>query len=249
MAARRRAPRSAPDARTPRSPGRGRSWPRPDARWFASSSLVAILSIVLTALGLPSPQPAFADSGLCAIPGKDGPGGVLSGIVNTYYPGTATVSAGSTSIPVGSPSGASTPIAAGDLLLVIQMQDAEIDSSNTSAYGDGVAGDPASGSTNLNNAGRYEYVIATGPVAAGSVPILGAGAGGGLVHTYTNADASAAQGQRRYQVIRVPQYSSATLSSGLTALAWDGRVGGVLALDVAGQLTLGGTVSVSGLGF
>ncbi len=218
-------------------------------RRFRLASIILCGSIVARALIAPPPPPAFADSGLCATPGKDGPGGVLSGIVNTYYPGAATVAAGSTSIPVGAPSGAATPIAAGDLLLVIQMQDADIDSTNTSAYGDGVAGDPATGWTNLNNAGRYEYVIATGPVAAGSVPILGAGAGGGLVYTYTNAAATAAQGQRRYQVVRVPQYSSATLSSGLTALAWDGRVGGILALDVAGQLTLGGTVSVSGLGF
>lgn len=211
--------------------------------------LVLAALILLPALALEVRPFASADSGLCAVPGKDGPGGVLSGIVNTYYPGTATVPAGSTSIPVGASFGSATPITAGDLLLVIQMQDAEIDSSNTGAYGDGVAGDPATGSTNLNNAGRYEYVIATGPVVAGSVPIFGAGPGGGLIYTYTNADATATQGQRRYQVIRVPQYSSATLSSGLTALAWDGRVGGVLAIDVAGQLTLGGTVSVSGLGF
>src|SRR3990170_415739 len=177
------------------------------------------------------------------------PGGTLSGIVNTYYPGSATTAAGSTSISVGSPSGSATAIAAGDLLLVIQMQDAEIDSTNTDAYGDGGVGDPATGSTNLNNAGQYEYVVATGPVAAGSLPIVGDGSGGGLVYTYTDAAATLAQGQRRFQVIRVPQYSTATLSSTLTALQWNGTVGGVLAIDVAGQLTLGGSVDVSGLGF
>jgi len=31
---------------------------------------------------------------LCAVPGKDGAGGMLSGVVNTYYPGTASVAAG-----------------------------------------------------------------------------------------------------------------------------------------------------------
>ena len=50
-------------------------------------------------------------------------------------------------------------------------------------------------------------------------------------------------------MIRVPQYTSATLSSTLVPLAWNGAVGGVLALDVASQLTLGGTVSADSLGF
>ncbi len=50
--------------------------------------------------------------------------------------------------------------------------------------------------------------------------------------------------------MRVPQYSSATLGSTLTAAAWDGSTGGILAVDVSGTLSLGGaTVSVSGLGF
>ena len=44
----------------------------------------------------------------------------------------------------------------GDLLLVIQMQDAEINSTNTGAYGDGVAGDPASGT-------RHPKALQRGP--------------------------------------------------------------------------------------
>jgi LPXTG-site transpeptidase (sortase) family protein len=211
-------------------------------------ALIVLFTLLITISTL-DPHPAQADSGLCAIPGNDGPGGTLSGIINTYYPGTASVGAGATTIPVGPASGAGTGISAGDLLLVMQMQDAAINSSNTGAYGDGSAGDPATGSTDLNNSGRYEYVVATGPVSGGSVPIQGAGAGSGLIYSYTNADFTATQGQRRYQVIRVPQYSSATLSSGLTALRWNGQVGGVLALDVAGETTLGGTVDLSGFGF
>src|SRR3990170_3398227 len=211
--------------------------------------ILLVPAIVASTIFSSSPMGASADSGVCAIPGFDGPGGTLSGIVNTYYPGSATAAAGLTSISVGSPSGSATAIAAGDLLLVIQMPDAEIDSTNSDAYGDGGVGDPATGSTNLNNAGRYEYVVALGPVAAGSVPIVGDGSGGGLVYAYTDAAATLTQGQRRFQVIRVPQYSTATLSSTLTALQWNGTVGGVLAIDVAGTLTLGGTVSVDALGF
>ncbi|MCM3873895.1 MAG: DUF11 domain-containing protein, partial [Pyrinomonadaceae bacterium] len=186
---------------------------------------------------------------VCANPGRDGPGGTLSGVINTYYPGTATASAGGTSISIGTSTGASTPIATGDLLLVIQMQDAAINSTNTSSYGDGVAGAPGSGSTALNNAGRYEYVVATGP-AGGTVSIRGTGAGNGLLYTYTNAAATGTQGQRRFQVVRVPQYSSATLGSGLTAARWDGATGGILVFDVAGNLALGGaTVNLNGMGF
>src|SRR6185295_525730 len=86
--------------------------------------------------------------------------------------------------------------------------------------------------------------------AGGTVSIRGAGAGNGLVNSYTNAAAGGTQGQRRFQVIRVPQYSSATLGSTLTALAWNGTTGGVLVFDVAGALTLGSaTVSLNGLGF
>lgn len=190
-----------------------------------------------------------APAQVCANAGNDGPGGTLSGVINTYYPGTASASAGATSISIGTSTGAATPIASGDLLLVIQMQDASINSTNTDSYGDGFSGAPASGYTSLNNSGRYEYVVATSAAGA-TVSIKGAGTGNGLVNSYTNASASGSQGQRRFQVVRVPQYSSATLSSGLTAAAWNGTTGGILVFDVAGALNLGGaTVSVNGKGF
>lgn len=190
-----------------------------------------------------------AQAQVCANPGKDGPGGTISGVVNTYYPGTASASAGATSISIGSATGSATPIASGDLLLVIQMQDAAINSSNSDSYGDGFSGSPASGSTSINNSGVYEYVVATSAAGA-SVSISGAGVGNGLVNSFTNAAAGGSQGQRRFQVIRVPQYSSATLGSGLTALAWNGTTGGILVIDVAGNLALGSaTVNLSGMGF
>src|SRR5216110_3405518 len=66
--------------------------------------------------------PSAAHAQQCANPGNDGPG--------------------ATQISVGASSGSATPIAAGDLLLVVQMQDATINSGNTSSYGDGVSGDP-----------------------------------------------------------------------------------------------------------
>ncbi len=203
---------------------------------------------------------------VCATPGKDGAGGTLTGVVNAYYPpgaGVGTVAAGSTSIALGAAAGApsaQTSISSGDLLLIIQMQDATINTTateNTSAYGDGVPGDPGSGSTSLGSSGLFEFVTATNatPVTAagGTVTFTGTGAGGGLLNTYINAAAAPTTnptaGQATFQVIRVPQYTSATLSSGLLALPWNGATGGVLALDVDAQLTLGGTVAVDADGF
>jgi uncharacterized repeat protein (TIGR01451 family) len=193
---------------------------------------------------------------VCATPGKDGAGGVLSGVVNTYYRASAngTLAAGNNSVTLAAalPAGG-TPIAVGDLLLIIQLQDALINNTNTSSYGHGVPGDPATGSTNLQSSGQFEYVTATSavPLAGGNLTFTGTGANGGALNTYVRAayNGGGNRGQQRYEVIRVPQYTSATLSSALVPLVWDGNLGGVLAIDVASQLTLGGTVSANALGF
>ncbi len=191
----------------------------------------------------------------CATPGRDGAGGTLSGAVNTYFPPSTsgTLASGSTSVALSAAasSGAQRAIAAGDLVLIIQMQDATINDTNTSSYGHGVPGDPASGSTSLGSSGYFEFVTATGAVAVtgGTLAFTGTGPTGGLLNSYyENAD-SATQGQQTYQIIRVPQYTSATFSSALVPIAWNGSVGGVLAVDVAAQLTLGGTVALDYLGF
>jgi uncharacterized repeat protein (TIGR01451 family) len=172
-------------------------------------------------------------------------GGTLSGTINTYYPGTASVAAGATSIPIGTANGAGV-IANGSELLVIQMQNASINTSDNVAYGNGYTG---AGFTTVNGAGNYEFVTATGPVSGGSVPVQGAGAGGGLVFSYTASAATASQGQSTYQVVLVPQYTTATLGA-LTATAWNGSTGGIIALDVGGALALGNaTVHADGVGF
>lgn len=210
--------------------------------------ILLILALALPSLGTLQVTTVHADKLVCGIPGRDGPASI-GGIVNTYYPGTANVTAGATSIPVGTPAGAGTAIQAGDLLLVIQMQGADIDSTNTGAYGDGMAGDPGSGQSATNfSAGLYEYVVAASGVVAGSVSISS-----GLVNNYFDQDypvGAGNQGQRRFQVIRVPQYSSATITSAVTALPWNGDVGGVVALDVAGTLNMNGNaINVAGQGF
>ncbi len=173
-------------------------------------------------------------------------GGTLSGVLNTYFPGTASVAVGAKSISIGASTGAGGTITTGSLLLVIQMQDATINTTNSVVYGNGSTG---AGFTTINNAGNYEFVTATGAVSGGAVPIAGAGPGGGLVFGYTSAAWSATKGRSTFQVVLVPQFTSATLGAA-TASAWNGSTGGILAIDVAGQLDLGGaTASVDGLGF
>ncbi|HEY6329533.1 MAG TPA: C25 family cysteine peptidase, partial [Blastocatellia bacterium] len=79
--------------------------------------------------------------------------------------------------------------------------------------------------------------------------ITGGGTGTGLINSYVTA-AFGTNGQRTFQVVRVPQYTEAIFSSGLTCGAWDGADGGVLAIDVGDQINLNGaTVAVDGLGF
>src|SRR5713101_7537471 len=205
-----------------------------------------VLSIPLLA-ALAAPTTAQAQT--CGLPA----GGTITGVINTYYPGVNAPNAGDTTITVDITAirGAIlTPIATGDMLIVMQMQDADINSTNGTAYG--ANNGTGRGATAVNNSGVYEYVVATSAVngVTGALGIVGAGAGNGLLNAYRTAAATATAGQRTFQVIRVPRFSSATLGAALTAAAWNGRTGGVLALDVAGTLTLAArTVNLDGLGF
>lgn len=201
---------------------------------------------------------------VCASPGSNAGTTAIAGIVNSYYPGTgALVPAGSTSIALGSldPAGNTAPIAAGDLLVVIQMQGAQIDSSNSDCYGDGVGtagcatrtettASYAGGNLTGNYlAGNWEYCTATSAAAA-AVGVVCAGAGGGTVRAYSSSAASAASGAYRYQVVRVPQYASVALTGNVLPMAWNGAAGGVLALQASGAINLAGfNLDASARGF
>ncbi|MGI4885476.1 MAG: T9SS type A sorting domain-containing protein [Janthinobacterium lividum] len=205
----------------------------------------AILTVAVSAIG-----PAGTASA-CATPGRDS-SPTLTTNPDTYYPATdQTVAVGATSLGVGAAVGTTiTPIAAGDLLLVMQMQGADIDYSNTDSYGDGVAGGAATSYLSNANftAGQYEYVVASGTVPVGGGTITTTTS---LKYSYQNASATATTGQRRFQVVRIPQYKNLTISGTIAPSAWNGSTGGILALDVTGQLTFatGATLDASGKGF
>ncbi len=146
-----------------------------------------LFALLIGGILLIAVSPASAQ--VCATPGKDGsPASPITGVVNTYYPGAASAAINATSITLGAATGASTAITSGDLLIVIQMQDASIDSTNGNTYGDGVSGAPGSGYTAANGVGRYEFVKATNavPVSGGTLTLQGGG-GSGLINAYTNA--------------------------------------------------------------
>jgi cytoskeletal protein CcmA (bactofilin family) len=166
--------------------------------------------------------------------------------LNTYYPGSSSVAAGATSVVLGVAGGATTPISSGDLLLIMQMQDASINNTNTSSYGSGVAGDPGSGTSGVGGSGLFEYVVASSnvPLTGGTLTISC-----GLTNSYTRASATGTSGQKTFQVIRVPTFVNYTLPP-VTASAWNGSTGGVLAFDVTGNLSLNGaTINLDGMGF
>ncbi len=160
----------------------------------AAIALVASLIVVVR-------EPARA-AALCATPGRDG-SSTITGVVDTYYAGSANASAGATSITVGAHAtgDADVAIASGDLLLVMQMQGATINSTNTSSYGDGSGA--GSGATAVT-AGTYEYVVAQSALAVsgGSVTIKGTGASNGLLHAYTHRQRTAFSSHPRPAVRR-----------------------------------------------
>lgn len=120
----------------------------------------------------------------------------------------------------------------GDLLLIIQMAGATADlETNSAAYG---------AVSTLGSAGRYEMVGVEG--VASNVITLACG----LKNGYARAG--------KTQVIRVPQYTTVTIANNasITAPAWDGTTGGVVAVRAQSTVTLNGasaSIDVSAKGF
>ncbi|MBK9247581.1 MAG: hypothetical protein IPM69_05585 [Ignavibacteria bacterium] len=146
----------------------------------------------------------------------------ISGIINRYTPVLSISSGCSPILEVENSNGFSV----GDRVLIIQMQGAEIDVSNSANYGRIVS---------YNNAGNYEFarihLIANNTIYLRN-PLLKA---------YTIAG--------KVQLIRVPEYQNVTIDNTLSGQSWNGSVGGVIALYVNSILTIKATISATGIGF
>jgi hypothetical protein len=170
-----------------------------------------------------------------ALVGRDGARTISAAntVVNAYAALNTSASAGDTTITVANinalDTGFSAALSQGDLLLIIQMAGATINATDTPAYGTVTA---------LGSAGRYEFA---GVEAVSGTQITLAC---GLKNSYSGAAGNA-------QVIRVPQYTTLTIASGasITAPAWNGTTGGVVAVHAETTLRLDGQIDVSAKGF
>ncbi|MBO2012246.1 beta strand repeat-containing protein [Hymenobacter negativus] len=171
--------------------------------------------------------------------GKNGPGTITaaSTVVNTYTSLSADATTGASTITVansaltGGAFGA-TPLAPGDFVMLIQMQGATIDTgTGASTYG---------AITAYNNAGRYELLEVKAVPSATSITFQCA-----LTNSYTAAG--------QVQIVRIPRYTALTLNANtsIVAPAWNGSTGGIVALDVQGDVIFNNSakIDVSGLGF
>jgi len=115
----------------------------------------------------------------------------------------------------------------GDRVLLIQMNGVQIDLSNTASFGN---------VTSYGNAGNYEF----GNIA--EIKGLRVTLKNKIVRLY-DALTSAVQ------LVRVPQYGDANVSSTVNPLQWDGIKGGVVVFEASGNVTLNADINVSGMGF
>jgi hypothetical protein len=171
----------------------------------------------------------------------------ITTLPNTFFPANqSVVPAGTSSVNLGAASFGITPISSGDMLLIIQMQGAQINSTNTSNYGNGTG----TGTGYLNNgnllAGNMEYVIASNSVAitGGTLNTVSP-----FANSYKNT-AFGTDGQYTYQVIRVPVYYDLVLGAAITAPRWNGSTGGLVILYATHNINLNTwSIDASGLGF
>ncbi|MEM1325223.1 MAG: gliding motility-associated C-terminal domain-containing protein [Bacteroidota bacterium] len=145
----------------------------------------------------------------------------LSGIINSYTAVTdqdqceaiITVANASTFSP-------------GDAVLLIQMQGATMNETNTSSFGSLV---------DLGGAGWYERnEIST--INGNQIQLRYS-----LLHAY---DLSGS-----VQLITIPTYEEAIVSTTLTGANWDGTTGGVVVFDAGRELTVSGAIDATGIGF
>lgn len=145
----------------------------------------------------------------------------IGGIINFYTPVTG-INACAATLEVTSPQS----FEAGSRAVLIQMQGATINTTNTASFGD---------ITDLGQAGLYE-IVSIQSVAGNTLSLAFA-----PLHAYDL--------NGRVQLVSFPELEAAAVVLPLRAQPWNGQTGGVLALSVEGQLTLNDEIDVSGQGF
>ncbi|MCW5923741.1 MAG: PKD domain-containing protein [Saprospiraceae bacterium] len=145
----------------------------------------------------------------------------ISGTINHYAAVTAIDSC-SGKLTVSDTTG----FRAGAPVLLIQMQGTEIVSGNNFLYGL---------IQNMNFAGRYERAVIDS-VSENALFVQKK-----LVYAYSLPG--------KLQAVTIPQYTNALVTDTLRCQPWNGATGGVLALEVAGTLTIDAPIVADGAGF
>ncbi len=145
----------------------------------------------------------------------------LSGIINVYAAVTnIDTCAGILTLDK------STGFSAGMQVIIIQIQGANINTSNNANFGS---------INEIRSAGLYERARIR--------------AVNGNQIELENSLLNAYEVTGNVQVISLPSFSNATVTDTLLAKTWDGITGGVLALEVTDQLVLNAPIDLSGSGF
>ncbi len=171
--------------------------------------------------------------------GKDLAGNITGAntVVNVYTNLTAGGYSNSVSLSVGNATGFST----GDLVMIIQMYGAEVNAyMDPNNFNNSLPNDTSYGKIkNYNSAGLNEFQQVS------SVGVNTINLDCGLKNKYDSS--------RAVQVIRVPRYTSLTITFPGTIVcpAWNGVTGGVVAIEVQGNTIINNNASidVSGRGY
>ena len=148
----------------------------------------------------------------------------ISGVVNSY---TNVTSVNSSTCESSLSVGDASLFAPGDKAVIIQMKGADVDLTNTAAFGN---------ITNYNSAGLYEFFTVI-DINVGTNTIIT----GSFNNTYDPAGL--------VQVIRVPEYDNVDINGTVTGQAWNGTTGGVVAIYATGTVNFAADIDVTQLGF
>ena len=116
---------------------------------------------------------------------------------------------------------------AGDTVMLVQLQGAVADTTNTANFGH---------VTSLNNAGLYEFNLIQS-INNNSITLANS-----ILRNYDVPNG-------KVQLVRVPYYTNFEVSSTLSCPKWNGKTGGILVLHVKDTLTLNADIDVSEKGF
>jgi hypothetical protein len=116
--------------------------------------------------------------------------------------------------------------AVGDRILIIQMQGASIDSTDSPSFGT---------ITDYGFSGSYEIARIK------SIK--------GLFFTLESRMVSPFNVAGSVQIVRIPQYTNVNITGTVSARKWNGSVGGVVILEATGNVNLAADIDVSGQGF